>query len=262
MAENSKIEWCDHTVNFWIGCQEVSPACDHCYAKTQNAHWKWVKGWGPDGERRRTSVANWRKLRKFNRDAKAAGIRAKVFSNSLSDFFDNKVPDAWRQEAWKCIEQSPDLDFLILTKRPQNIAKMLPDPALGVKPWGSGWPNVWLGTTIENRVEGARRAWVLAQIPAVCRFWSCEPLLEDLGDLTGLCLLDTASDERPAVSWVIAGGESGHGAREMDPAWARALRDQCADAGVPFFMKQMTKKAPIPADLMVREFPVWETANA
>ncbi len=177
MGVNSKIEWCDHTMNFWIGCQEVSPACVFCYAKTQNAHWKWVNGWGPHGERKRTVAANWHKLRKWNRDARAAGVRAKVFSNSLSDFFDSAAPYIWRREAWHYIEQSPDLDFLILTKRPQNIAKMLPDPETGVKPWGAGWPNVWLGTTVENQEEADRRIPHLLAVPATARFLSCEPML-------------------------------------------------------------------------------------
>lgn len=228
MAKNSKIEWCDHTMNFWIGCQEVSPACDHCYARVQNVHWNWVNGWGPDGERRRTSTGNWHKLRKWNRDAGVAGIRSKVFSNSLSDFFDNKAASTWRREAWHYIEQSPNLDFLILTKRPQNIAKMLPDPEAGVKPWGDGWPNVWLGTTVENQEEADRRIPHLLAVPAAVRFLSCEPLLGAV-DLT---------KGHPRINWVIAGGESGPGARPMHPDWARSLRDQCATAGLPFFFKQ------------------------
>ncbi len=136
MVANSKIEWTDHTMNFWIGCQEVSPACDHCYARVQNERRKWVAGWGPDGERRRTSASNWQQLRLWNRRAGERGVREKVFSNSLSDFFDNhRSVSTARREAWHYIEQSPNLDFLILTKRPQNIAKMLPDPETGVKPW-------------------------------------------------------------------------------------------------------------------------------
>lgn len=245
MAENSKIEWTTHTMNFWIGCQEVSPACDFCYAKTQNEFRHWVDGWGPHGERRRTSAGNWHKLRKWNREAGECGVRDKVFSNSLADFFDKAAQPAWRREAWHYIEQSPNLDFLLLTKRPQNITGMLPDPETGVRPWGDGWPNVWLGTTIENRKEGERRAVELAKVPAVMRFWSCEPLLEDLGDLTGLCLHDTAVDGRPAVGWVITGGESGPKARPSHPDWFRSIRDQCAAAGVAYFHKQNGEWAPV-----------------
>lgn len=273
MAENSKIEWCDHTMNFWIGCQEVSPACDHCYARVQNEHWKWVDGWGPNGERRRTSFSNWHKLRKWNRDAGVAGVRAKVFSNSLSDFFDNKADYTWRREAWHYIEQSPNLDFLILTKRPQNIAKMLPDPETGVKPWGDGWPNVWLGTTVENQEEADRRIPALTRVPAVIHFLSCEPLLGEL-DLeypkglypngTPMCCsgFECGCQGKPVeppiiwyLKWVIAGGESGPHRRRVDLAHMRSLRDQCAAAGVPFFGKQDDKVHPLPSDLLVRQFP-------
>lgn len=231
MGANSKIEWTDHTMNFWIGCQEVSPACDFCYAKAQNAHWGWVNGWGPHGERKRTSAANWHKLRKWNQAARAAGVRAKVFSNSLSDFFDNAAHYTWRREAWHYIEQSPDLDFLILTKRPQNIAKMLPDPETGVKAWGAGWPNVWLGTTAENQEEANRRIPHLLSVPARIHFLSCEPLL-------GRLHLPAQDTYWHPLDWVICGGESGPNARPMHPDWARGLRDQCAAAGVPFFFKQ------------------------
>jgi protein gp37 len=242
MAENSKIEWCDHTMNFWIGCQEVSGACDSCYARVQNEHWKWVNGWGPDGERRRTSASNWHKLRLWNRKAGEQGVRHKVFSNSLSDFFDNhKDVSIARREAWHYIEQSPSLDFLILTKRPQNIAKMLPDPETGVKPWADGWPNVWLGTTTENQEEADRRIPHLLNAPAAKHFLSCEPLL---GPVTVARSLLIAASEEPGpdanakIDWVIAGGESGPNARPWHPDWARSLRDQCAAAGVPFFWKQ------------------------
>lgn len=249
MAENSKIEWCNHTMNFWIGCQEVSDACDFCYARVQNEHWKWVNGWGPDGERRRTSASNWHKLRIWNRKAGEQGVRHKVFSNSLSDFFDNhKDVSIARREAWHYIEQSPNLDFLILTKRPQNIRKMLPDPETGVKPWGDGWPNVWLGTTVENQDEAERRIPHLLAVPATVHFLSCEPLLGyvDLHNLkykSGMdgwlsAFNDGAWPQLGRINWVIGGAESGPNARPWHPDWARSLRDQCSAADVPFFWKQ------------------------
>jgi protein gp37 len=235
MAENSKIEWTDHTLNFWIGCQEVSPACDNCYARTQNNHRKWVDGWGPDGQRRRTSMGNWQQLRRWNRTAGENGVRTKVFCNSLSDFFDNhKECKLWRREAWHYIQQSPNLDFLILTKRPQNIAKMLPDPETGVKPWGDGWANVWLGTTAENQMEADRRIPHLASVPAAVRFLSCEPLL-------GYLNLEPHFD---AIDWVIAGGESGPRARPPMIHWVRSLREQCQAYHVPFFWKQWGEYTP------------------
>lgn len=272
MGENSKIEWTTHTMNFWIGCQEVSAACDFCYAREQNEFRKWVAGWGPDGERRRTSMGNWHKLRKWNREAGELGIRAKVFSNSLSDFFDNdKNVSISRREAWHYIEQSPNLDFLLLTKRPQNIRKMLPDPESGVSPWGDGWPNVWLGTTAENQQEADRRIPHLLAVPARKRFLSCEPLLGPIeisdylrirwpaGEQPGCRSIgmpcrdirqgDGYSSQGencyargwcPGIDWIIAGGESDtkRRARPMHVTWARSLRDQCAEAGVPFFFKQ------------------------
>lgn len=265
MAENSKIEWCNHTMNFWIGCQEVSDACAFCYARVQNEHWKWVNGWGPDGERRRTSASNWHKLRIWNRKAGEQGVRHKVFSNSLSDFFDNhKDVSIARREAWHYIEQSPNLDFLILTKRPQNIRKMLPDPETGVKPWGDGWPNVWLGSTVENQEEADRRIPHLLAVPAKVHFLSCEPLLGPVALKTSQrCQRCTGSRQVPSerfsimvpcpacsgkqdprVDWVIAGGESGPNARPPMISWVRSLRDQCAVAQVPFHFKQWGEYAP------------------
>jgi protein gp37 len=255
MAENSKIEWCDHTFNPWVGCTKVSPACDNCYAES------WAKRTGQSqlwqGDRRRTSAANWQQPLKWNRQAEREGRRFRVFCASLADVFDNQVADEWRVDLWKLIRDTPHLDWLLLTKRPQNIAKMLPGPAAGYDStisrllWRDGWKNVWLGTTAENQKQLAVRAWHLSQVPAAVRFLSCEPLLSGLNFqatnrwgtkwdvLTGR-ILDAVSGPSSVggVSWIIAGGESGPGARPMHPDWARSLRDQCAAAGVPFFMKQ------------------------
>jgi protein gp37 len=196
-------------------------------------------------------------------------VRRKVFCCSLADVFDNQVPLEWRADLWDLIAATPHLDWLLLTKRPQNMAKMLPDLA----PWWP-WSNVWLGTTAENQIEADRRIPHLLATPAAVRFLSCEPLLGPL-HLDKIAAPKIAPDDahgwsaiwtgnhigRPVIDWVIAGGESGPRARDMDPAWARSLRDQCKAAGVPFFMKQMARKAPIPEDLMVREFPVAAIAD-
>lgn len=257
MAENSKIEWCDHTFNPWVGCTKISPACDHCYAES------WAKRTGQaalwTGERRRTGDANWRQPLKWDRDAMQAGVRRKVLCASLADVFDNQVPDEWRRDLWAWIKATPHLDWLLLTKRPQNITRMLP------KSWEEGWSNVWLGTTAENQAEADRRIPHLLRVPARVRFLSCEPLLEAVSFRWAKWLDCRAVIERDGrvghldglrgIHWVICGGESGHGARLMNPDWARSMRDQCDEAAVPFFMKQMTKKTPIPDDLMVREFP-------
>ncbi|MCJ2015230.1 phage Gp37/Gp68 family protein [Methylobacterium sp. J-076] len=230
MAKNSKIEWTHHTFNPWVGCTRISPACDHCYAEG------WAKRTGQShlwaGERRRTSVSNWQQPVKWDRAAAAAGERHRVFCASLADVFDNQVPARWRDDLWHRISQTPNLDWMLLTKRPQNIAKMLPTPEIGAAAWGAGWPNVWLGTTIEDR-ERLRNLDHLRTVPAAIRFLSIEPLLEGLGaiDLTGIHL-------------VIVGGESGPGARPMYPAWVRSIREQCAIQGVAFFFKQWGEWAP------------------
>ena len=255
MGENTLIEWAHSTFNAWVGCQKISPACDNCYAEN------WAKRTGQaglwQGERRRTHEVNWRQPIKWNKAAEAAGVRHRVFCSSLADVFDNQVPKEWRRDLFGLIRETPSLDWLLLTKRPQNIRKMLPHD------WFDGWKNVWLGTTVENRIEADRRIPHLLAVPARVRFLSCEPLLKPIhfSDVT------RRSDAvqmlgKPAlqgIQWVICGGESGPGARPMHPDWARSLRDQCAAAGVAFFMKQMGGKrkpfAPIPDDLMVREFP-------
>jgi protein gp37 len=263
MAENSKIEWCDHTFNPWVGCTKVSSACDHCYAEG------WAKRTGQahlwQGDRRRTSEANWRLPLKWNRQAEREGRRFRVFCASLADVFDNQVPPEWRADLWSLIDATQHLDWLLLTKRPQNAGKMIEaarrtiiDAADSRHPhhvtWP--WPNVWLGTTVENQAEADRRIPHLLQVPAAVHFLSCEPLLGSV-DLTRVVVRrsesrapDTSinalsgwysgyrSDAPTAIGWVIAGGESGPGARPMHPDWARNLRDQCAAAGVPFHFKQ------------------------
>jgi protein gp37 len=226
MGANTAIEWAHHTFNPWLGCTKISPACDHCYAEA------WAKRTGhPElwqGDRRFTSEANWRQPPKWNAAATAAGERHRVFCASLADVFDNQVPAHWRYELWQLIRSTTSLDWLLLTKRPQNIAAMLPQD------WGDGFANVWLGTTVENQDEACRRLPHLLDVAARIRFLSCEPLLEAVrifpegrtpGDVGG-------------IHWLIVGGESGPHARPMHPEWARTLRDQCLHAGVVFHFKQ------------------------
>jgi protein gp37 len=236
MAENSKIEWTDHTFNPWIGCQKVSPGCDHCYAETQNTFRKWNGGaWGPHAPRKRTSVEYWRNPYKW---AKAAnGTRPRVFCASLADWLDNRVPQQWREDLAVLVEATPQLDWLLLTKRIEMFEKLVPWQRDAVP------KNVWIGTTCEDQKYFEWRWRHLREIDAI-RFISYEPALGPL----------TLGDARP--DWLICGGESGSGARMMDATWARALRDECAGAGVAFFMKQMTGKKPIPADLLVRQYPL------
>jgi protein gp37 len=252
MGENSAIEWTDATFNPWVGCTKVSPACDHCYAEA------WAKRTGhPElwaGERRKTGVQNWNLPLKWNRQAEVAGVRRKVFCASLADVFDNQVPSEWRMDLYALIGMTPHLDWLLLTKRPQNIAKMMP------KSEGLPFfPNVWLGTTVENQEEADRRIPDLLAVPAVIHFLSCEPLLGLVSLRQWLCTMQP--DGSPAwcndsdLNWVICGGESGSKRRPMDLTWARSLRDQCAAASVPFFGKQDDKVRPLPPDLQIRQFP-------
>jgi protein gp37 len=238
MAENSKIEWTHHTFNPWVGCAKVSPACDRCYAEG------WAKRsglveWGPHAERRRTSAENWKKPHAWNRAAAKAGTRARVFCASLADWLDNQVDMDWRDDLANLIEATPQLDWLLLTKRIGNWDKYAPwhdDDVPG---------NVWLGITCGSQEE-YDRDWpkLLAVQNSNVKFISYEPAIGPLRIQFG-----------PTPDWIICGGESGHGARLMDPQWARDLRDDCKDEGISFFMKQMTGKKPIPDDLLIRQFP-------
>lgn len=252
MAEMSKIGWTDHSWNPWLGCSKVSDGCSRCYAES------WAKRsglveWGPDVPRRRTTGQTWATPLKWNAQHAAFerehGRRQRVFCASLSDIFDNQAPPQWRRDAFDVMVHTPHLDWLLLTKRVGNVEKMVPDPWKIV----GAWPrNIWLGATIVNREEMLRDAPKLAAVPAPVRFWSCEPLLEDLGTVPPGLLPD----------WVIAGGESGPHCRTAMLSWHRSLHTQCAVAGVPFFMKQLgghpDKRDEVehfPPDLRVQQWP-------
>jgi protein gp37 len=135
------IEWCDFTFNPWIGCGKVSPGCDHCYAEAMMDRRHGHVQWEPQGERSHTSDGNWRQPLKW--PGQANGCRPRVFCASLADVFDKKVPKEWRSDLWELIRQTPELDWSLLIKRPQNIRKMLPSDW----PWGQ----VWLGATAEDQ---------------------------------------------------------------------------------------------------------------
>lgn len=245
MGENSKIEWCDHTFNPVIGCTKVSPGCKHCYAEQMMAN-RWHKAqWGPQARRIRTSSANWRKPLQWDASAKADGRRARVFCASLADVFeDHKDWVEPRRALVVLMEQTPNLQWLLLTKRPENVMRLLQATmTLDVETWfqcmGS---RVWIGASVEQQATADTRISALLKIPAQVRFLSCEPLL---GPLDLDCYLgDLPEDEDGApypgngIQWVIAGGESGAKARPMEADWVRSLRDQCQAAGTAFFFKQ------------------------
>ena len=221
MAERTGIAWTDSTFNPWIGCQSVSAGCENCYAETQVIRWGRTK-WGPGEERVRTGEAYWKKPLAWNRAAEREGRTKLVFCASLADVFDNQAPEGAREDLWDLIRRTPALTWQLLTKRPQNVAGMLPGD------WDEGYANAWLGVSAENQQEYDRRWPILAGIPAAVRFISYEPALGPL-TLSG-------HDEKP--DWLIWGGESGRGCRPMDPAWARGVRDECLELGIPVFAKQ------------------------
>jgi protein gp37 len=231
MGERTAISWTDDTFNPWWGCHKVSPGCDHCYAET----WSKRVGqriWGPPRTttRRLFGPAHWEEPLRWHRAATATGVRRRVFCASMADVFEvhpQLLPE--REKLWRLIEATPMLIWLLLTKRPEQIARMLPDDWLEAPR-----QNVWLGASAETQHWADLRIPRLLDVPAALHFVSAEPLLGPvdlrrwLGRPRGL-----------GIDWVIAGGESGPGFRPMDPAWARSLRDQCRDHGTPFHFKQV-----------------------
>lgn len=287
--ENSKIEWCDHTFNPWEGCAKVSPGCKNCYADSQHQlHHSSLKAqqgtcWGVNAPRLGKSADNWKKPLKWNREAQAAGIRARVFCASMADVFEGQsaasrlfigqtaqVPcgngktrtvtfidmAVERLRLLRLIYDTPHLDWLLLTKRPENIVPALcaavdlvesQEDENSMSPfllWLTGWAvfdkapaNVWLGTSVENQEQADIRVPQLLAAPAALRFLSCEPLL-------GPVNLNVDLRWALGINWVIVGGESGPRARAMHPVWARNIQMWCQAAGVPFLFKQWGEYKP------------------
>lgn len=216
MAEQSAISWTDATFNPWIGCTDISPACARCYARTlmQDRYGRVI--WGPGQPRIRTKT--WGEPLKWNRKAALTGYRPRVFCASLADVFDNEVDQTWRDDLWQLLRETPNLRWILLTKRIGNARKMLP----------ADWPfpNAGLMSTLENQEVWDRDYPKLAAIPAAWHGVSAEPLLGHIN----------IGDARP--DWIITGGESGAGYRALDMDAVRSLRDQCARNGVTFHHKQ------------------------
>lgn len=246
MGDHTNISWCDHTFNGWEGCQKVGPGCDHCYAETRNIRYA-EKGatvapnWGPGAPRRRTSAANWRKPLKWDRESalryRFDGTRDFVFCSSLADVFDNAVDPQWRADLFDLIRRTPNLVWLLLTKRPGNIEKMVAEA-------GGLPPNAALGCTVVNQAEADRDVrkllaakWALKPLFV---FLSVEPMLGPI-NLRAVDAHDGGTLDALApggVDWVITGGESGAEARPLNPQWVRDLRDQCETTGTAFHHKQ------------------------
>jgi protein gp37 len=220
MAEVTEIAWTDSTFNPWWGCSKVSAGCDHCYAESLDRR-TGGDHWGAGKTPRTMSADNWRKPRRWQKQAEAGGVRRRVFCGSMCDWTDKNAPDGERERLWGLIRETPDLDWQLLTKRAPRIADCLPED------WGNGYQNVWIGVTVENKKQGLPRIDRLRMIPARVRFLSIEPLLEDLGPL-----------DLREIHWVIVGGESGPLARPMQPDWVSSIQAQCEAQGVPFFFKQ------------------------
>ncbi len=272
MGEVTGIAWTHHTFNAWEGCAKVSPGCKHCYAETRNERFHGGAHWGVDAPRLMRSESYWREPLKWARAARAAGERRRVFCSSLADVFEDRVDlDMPRARLFSLIEATPELDWLLLTKRPKNMHWLAPYS------WRDRWPiHVWAGATAENMEMLELRSGWLRLIPARVRFLSCEPLLEDL-DIDSVSRLNRNADEyTDGINWVIVGGESGPKARPCAVEWIESIVRQCADAGVPCFVKQLgamsvSEHRPAPSaglrskagadpsewpeDLRVQEFP-------
>lgn len=228
MGQNTKIEWATHTFNPWWGCTKVSEACKHCYAES------WAKRvgqpvWGPKSSRRTFGEKHWQQPLRWNKKAEATGDRPRVFCASMADVFEDRDElSPWREKLWPLIEATPHLDWLLLTKRPQNVARLAG--------WGANWPdNVWLGTTVELQTRAEELLPYLEAVPAKIRFISAEPLLGELRIERWL---------QSTLNWVITGGESGPKARPASPLWFRSLHLQCMENQVAFHFKQWGDWAP------------------
>ena len=245
MSEKTGIAWTTSSWNPWIGCTEVSPGCDNCYARVLDKRHKWGGGvhWGAGVPRHRTK--NWGTPLAWNKKAAAAGERWTVFP-SLCDPFDNEVPEEWRADLFDLIAETPNLTWLLLTKRIGNATKMMPFTERGYV-----LPNMWLGASVVNQEEADRDIPKLLATPAVKRFVSYEPALGpvDFGAWVGP-IPDIGGIEDDiygrGLDWIIVGGESSQGgakARPFDLAWARQIVSQCKAAGVPVFVKQLGSNA-------------------
>lgn len=262
MAENTSIEWADHTFNTHIGCTRVSDGCAGCYAAVSTPARVMGIKWGAGEARKRTSPSTWAQPRRWNaRHAEffaLHGRRQRVFCASLSDVFDNEIPSEWRADLFQLIISTPNLDWLLLTKRIGNAKAMIAEAVecpMDMMDVLRPLPNVWIGATVVNQEEADRDIPKLLAAPAVKRFLSMEPLLGpvELGhwigttkaigattfrDENNIYRCDLTGTPVDGIDWVIVGGESGPSARPMHPDWARSLRDQCTAAGVPYLFKQ------------------------
>ncbi len=270
MGDKTNISWCDRTHNHWIGCTQKSAGCKFCYAEhstpSRVLRANGQEAWGPQGVRHLTSEANRKKPYKWNKEqwGECPGChwrgniqktfvrddqplvcpqcatyavnptRQRVFCSSLSDVFEGRAETLdWLWDLGQPIEKCRNLDWLLLTKRPENVVQLIEECMGGriADLWLADNPHVWIGFTGENQEEFDKRWAIAKHIPASIIFCSHEPLLG------GIVLPDDYLSRGQKV-WSLVGGESGKQARPMHPDWARSLRDQCEAAGIPFLFKQ------------------------
>lgn len=233
MGEDSAIAWTDHTFSPWWGCTEVSPGCDHCYARTFSTRLG-NDIWGKESPRRFLGDKHWNNPLRWNRKAQASGKRTLVFCASMADVFESGRDDLepWRLKLWGLIKSTPHLTWLLLTKRPQNIGRMLPDELKGA-------PNIWLGATVESP-EYLWRAERLREYPwAKVRFLSMEPLIDRVSrDQLMPFLLQEQEAGRAPINWIVTGSESGATPRYAPVSWFREILETCAAFDVPGLFKQ------------------------
>lgn len=255
MGEFSKIQWTHHTFNPWRGCTKVSAGCQHCYAEAQSKRNPGILGvWGDDGARVVASERYWAEALRWNAEALAAKERRRVFCASMADVFEEwpqpmktdkrgvepiTMDDA-RVRLFDLIRRTPQLDWLLLTKRPENILPIMrrcnADPRAH---------NLWIGVSVENQLAAEERIPRLAAVPAFVRFVSYEPALTAVNfrrlrdDEVGAHWDALSPSEGRAVDWIIVGGESGREARSCELDWIRSTIAQCRAAGVPVFVKQL-----------------------
>jgi protein gp37 len=239
MSADTKIQWCDATINFWEGCTKVSPGCAHCYAAARNRRFSAGANWGVGAPRRLVLSAE-TNARALERRALREGRRFRVFGNSLNDWLDAEVSPAWLATMLEIVRTTPHVDWLLLTKRPEawrsrlQLAHDLASGTPALKVWLSDWLdgraplNVWVGTTAEDQVRANQRREHLRAIPARVHFCSYEPALEQV-DWSGWEFLD----------WLIMGGESGPGARTLQIEWFWETLYWCRGASVAPFVKQL-----------------------
>jgi len=256
MAQNSKIEWTHHTANLWHGCTKVHEGCDNCYAETLAKRWG-NDIWGNDKPRKEIKSV-WNDLLKYQKLAEKANEVHRVFVGSMMDIFEKPmsiigaaIPEyttgVLRDRFFDQINEGwyPNLVFLLLTKRPSNINKMIPEQ------WKTNPPqNVMFGTSPVNQQTFDTLTRYLLEVNGL-RFLSVEPQLDkiELNDLKG-------------IDWIIQGGESGHHKRPFNLEWARKMKAECSILNIPYFFKQIDKIQEIPTDLQVRMFPTEQVGSA